>query len=133
MFCINCGSKFADQDNFCTNCGHIRFDKVESSLVQEEKVVSEEKWWQRILKVIYILLYIPLIIILPAVWYENKSAYSGYYNGIYQYEDSYERAFGYSLLTLIIYLVIVRLLKITALYITVGNKPEWKKEFKRFF
>jgi len=46
---------------------------------------------------------------------------------------TFVEAFWYSLLTLIIYVAIVRLIKIAFIYIVLGQKPEWEKEFARVF
>jgi cytoskeletal protein RodZ len=68
---------------------------------------------------------LPLLIIIPVVWSENSYSYYG--------GGSEGEAFWYSLLTLVIYMAIARLIKIAVLYVALGRKPEWKKEFKKLF
>jgi len=57
----------------------------------------------------------------------------GYFGGESHYEDTYGMAFWYSILALMIYVAIIRLIKVAVLYITIGRKPEWKKEFRKLF
>ena len=123
MFCENCGNKIDSSHRFCTKCGHV-FDliKEKTSISKQAPQALNDKWWHRLLKVLYIIGYVPLLIIIPIVWSENSCYYCS--NG---------DAFWYSLLTLVIYLVGIRLLKIAVLYIVIGRKPEWKKEFKKLF
>lgn len=132
MFCINCGNTIQDGHQFCTKCGQPSIRKETKEPSQQLNTMSSEKWWQRFLKVVYIFMYIPLLLIVPLVWNENSSSYS-YYAGQSHYVDTYGEAFWYSLLTLVIYLVIVRLIKIAVLYITMGRRPEWKKEMRKLF
>ena len=70
------------------------------------------------------------LLVIPLVWSENSSNYDYYTRS---YTDTTGEAFWYSLLTLIIWVVVVRLIKITFLYIALAQKPQWKKEFKKFF
>lgn len=127
MFCENCGNKLKKGHKFCTQCGHSNNPDIKN-----DKFIplSDEKWWYRLVKVIYISLYFPLLIIIPIVWVENAPYYSSYSD---RYYGSYGEAFWYSILTLIIYIVIIRLIKIIFLYIALAQKPKWKKEFKKFF
>ena len=134
MFCTNCGNTIQDGHKFCITCGQSGIHEVKNEMpIQKSTVVLDEKWWHRLLKVAYILIYIPLLLIIPIVWSGNSSSYSGYYAGQSHYDDTYGEAFRYSLLTLLIYLVIARLIKIAVLYIAMGRRPEWKKEFKKVF
>ena len=133
MFCEKCGNKLKENHNFCTECGHSNLDKQESKPISATNTL-EQKWWFRLSKVLYIFLYSFLLLIIPLVWSENSSTYTGYsstYGG--RYEDTYGKAFWYSLLTLFVYIVIMKLIKITFLYIAFGQKPQWKKEFKKLF
>lgn len=131
MFCENCGTKLQDGHRFCTTCGHSTVQPERNNPASQAVTASlNEKWWQRFLKVIYIVLYIPLLGILPIVWSANSSSYN-YYSSTST--DTSGTAFWYCLLTLLIYMAIVRLIKIAVLYIAVGKKPEWKKELKRPF
>ena len=132
MFCEYCGNKNDESHRFCTKCGRPTFTS-NLTLGDKKNLALDEKWWHRLLKVIYLLSYVPLLIILPFVWSENSSRYVGYSFGRYQYEDTYSEAFWYSLLALAIYLVIIRLLKNIFQYIVWGQKPEWKKEFRKLY
>jgi len=125
MYCDNCGNKREVGQKFCTNCGA----SVHEGFQETPSVVTDEKWWYRLLKVAYVFLYIPLPLILWLVWTENSTTYS-YYGG---YQDTSGQALWYSVLTLAIYMVVVRLIKISCLYVAIGQKPLWGKEFKRIF
>tara|TARA_B100000745_G_scaffold296660_1_gene242426 strand:- start:7615 stop:7998 length:384 start_codon:yes stop_codon:yes gene_type:complete len=127
MFCENCGNKLKEGHKFCTKCGHSNAPDEKEG---KSFVLSDEKWWYRLAKVVYVLLYAPLLILIPLVWSENAPRYSSYFD---EYYGSYGEAFWYSVLTLVIYIVVVRLIKITFLYITLAQKPKWKKEFKKLF
>lgn len=126
MYCEHCGNKLEQGYKFCTKCGHSTVPvMVQASTIQHVTLSLNEKWWHRLLKVLYVVLYLPLLVIIPLVWSENSYSYYG--NG------NTDEAFWYSLLTLIIYIVIARLIKIAVLYVALGRKPEWKKEFKKLF
>jgi hypothetical protein len=120
MFCTNCGKKISESATFCTECGKSTAPETE---VKTHNSNLDHRWWLRLAKVIYIGLYILLPFLLLIVWDENSSGYYG----------STEDAFWATLFTLIIYIVSVRLIKITFLYIAFAQKPRWKKEFKKFF
>ncbi len=130
MFCDKCGHQI-DNEKFCPSCGQeIYHAKIEASHTS----VSQDKWYLRLAKVIYIVLYIPLPFVLYGVWTSSApySYYSSYSHEYISY-GSYGEAFWYSLLTLVVWLVILRLAKIAVLYIFTGKKPHWKKEFKKLF
>ena len=127
MFCENCGNKLKEGHKFCTKCGH---SNVSEAKEEKSPTLSDDKWWYRLAKVIYVLLYLPLLVVVPLVWSENVPRYNSYFE---EYYGSYGEAFWYSVLTLVIYVVVVRLIKITFLYISFAKKPIWKKEFKKFF
>lgn len=132
MFCEKCGNKLKENHKFCTECGHSNLDKQESK--QTPSNILEQKWWFRLSKVFYIFLYIPLPFVIIGVWSENDpySYYSSYSNQYYSH-GSYSEAFWYSLLTLVVWVIILRLIKITFLYIAFGERAQWKKEFKKLF
>lgn len=131
MFCEHCGTKIDSSFKFCTVCGQsITQTKAENQNTQIPTNVSGDNWWQRLLKVAYIILYIPLLLILPAVWMANSQTYD---YSLDIYADTAGKAFWYCLIALVVYVALARLIKITVLYITLGIKPEWKKEFRRFF
>jgi polyferredoxin len=127
MYCENCGHKLDSLDKFCTKCGeHIQsVTKAHSTAA-----ISDEKWWYRLLKVAYILLYLPLPIALLIAWSINASTYDYYTN---TYQDTSGQALWYCFLTLLVYMAIVRLIKLATLYVAMGKKPEWKKEFVKLF
>ncbi len=127
MFCENCGSKIESSDKFCIKCGNA-LPWLNENITQSTKL--DDRWWHRLFKVIYILLYIPLPFFLLIIWSANSSSYDYY---THTSRDTSGSAFLYSLITLFVYLALARLIKISFLYITMGKKPEWKKEFKRLF
>lgn len=122
MFCENCGNKNQEGHKFCTKCGHLVDSKEKVSITKQAPLMLNENWWHRLLKVLYIVGYIPLLIIVPVVWSANSCYYC-----------SGSDSFWYSLLTLAIYVVVIRLIKIAVLYVAMGRRPEWKKEFKKLF
>ena len=126
MYCEHCGTKLEQGYKFCTKCGHSTLPAQTKTVAPPQPALSlNDKWWHRLLKVLYVISYLPLLIIIPTVW--SESSYS-YYSGSTEGE-----AFWYSLLTLVVYMAIARLIKITVLYVAFGRKPEWKKEFKKLF
>lgn len=131
MFCTNCGKKISANSSFCVECG-------ESTIKNEGKHLpvsaDDNKWWIRLAKVTYIGLYVPLPFVLVGVWTVNDpySYYDSYSKTFHQY-GSYGEAFWYSLLTLVIWVVVLRLMKVAFLYVFLAQNPQWKKEFKRWF
>jgi hypothetical protein len=81
----------------------------------------------------YVFLHLQILWIIPAVWSVNSRQYVGYYSGQSQYQDTFGEAFWYSFLALLICIVILRLIKLTVLYITLAQKPAWKNEFRKLF
>lgn len=132
MYCENCGNKLNEGDKFCTKCG-VRAAQTASKAV-DATLATPERWWLRLLKVFYILMYLPLPLILWAVWdsYGVHSYYSSYSKVWNTYGDDGE-AFWHTLLTLLVYIVVVRLIKIATLYVAMGKRPQWKTEFKKLF
>ncbi len=123
MFCENCGNKIQEGHKFCMKCGHsVDLNKEKINTTKQTPLMLKENWWHRLLKVLYIVGYIPLLIIIPIVWSENSCYYC-----------SDGDSFWYSLLTLAIYVVVIRLIKLAVLYVAMGRHPEWKKEFKKLF
>lgn len=131
MFCEKCGNKIDGSQKFCNKCGNPT-DQIEKKnpRIETPMTTLNEKWWQRFLKVLYIISYIPLPFVLFIVWSMNSSSYdySTYYS-----TDTSGTAFLYTVLALLSYIVIIRLIKIAVLYVAMGRKPEWKKEFKKIF
>ena len=130
MFCENCGNKIQEGHKFCTKCGLS--SAVDSFPVKSSRaaVIADVKWWHRLLKVGYIISYIPLILIVIAVWSANSSDYNYYTR---TYTDTSGAAFLWSCLAIAIYVVVIRLIKLAVLYVAFGQKPEWHKEFRKFF
>ncbi len=134
MYCHKCGNEIKKGDKFCDKCGEsVAGEEKVSRETRHGALVTNDKWWQRLLKVVYIFLWLQILWIIPAVWSVNSSEYVGYYGGEYKYQDTYGAAFWYSILAIIIFVIVIRLVKITVLYIALGQKPEWKKQFKRLF
>lgn len=133
MYCKNCGNILKENHKFCTECGHPYQGGVALNDISTQ-INLDQRWWLRLARVVYIFLYIPLIIAIIITWNVNKpySYYSSYLENRVSY-GSYWDSFGYSLFALVVGIVILRLLKIMFLYIALAKKPQWKKEFKRFF
>lgn len=134
MFCENCGNKMQEGHKFCTKCGHSNMTSSTAPIIKQTiPLATNEKWWHRLLRVVYIFLYLQILWIVPVVWSSNSSSYSGYYGGTYHYEDTPGAAFWYSVLAIVIFVVVLRLIKLTVLYVAKGQKPEWHKEFRKLF
>jgi len=131
MFCKKCGNDIKTDGKFCIKCG-APLEKGNTEIRQPE-LTFNDKWWHRLLRVLYIIAYLPLLGIIPLVWSINAPQYDGYYTDGSATTGSYGAAFWYSLLVLVICLVVLRLIKIAVLYIAFGQRPGWKKEFKKFF
>lgn len=130
MFCENCGNKNDRTHKFCTKCGHPTASSSAVPKINKTPVRNlDERWWHRLLKVAYIFLYIQILWIVPVVWSANSTSWS-YYGG---YEDTTGEAFWYSVLTIIIFVVVLRLIKLTVLYIALAQKPVWRDEFRKLF
>ena len=134
MFCEKCGNKINEFDKFCNKCGsNVLF---EESVIEnvDYKSKPEYKWWFRLAKVIYIFFYIILVPILILVWGENNStSHYDYYTKSFVYTSTFGNAIWVSFLTLAVYTIILRLIKLSFLYIFFGQKPHWKKEFKKIW
>jgi len=129
MFCTNCGNSISESEHFCTQCGSKHNTHQTKQTAQQKVRATEEsgeRWWHRLAKVFYIVIHLPLLLIVPLVWIENSSSYVA--RGIY--EDTPALATWYAFLTLVIYLIVVRLIRMTFLYIARAEKPSWKKFFR---
>lgn len=127
MYCENCGHKLDSAHRFCTKCGvSVSFGKDTRVVVSS---TLDDKWWYRLLKVGYILLYVPMPVFLWIIWEINATTWS-YYGG---YQDNSGQAFWYCLITLFFYLVLVRLVKIACLYVAFGKSPKWRQECIKLF
>ena len=130
MYCEHCGTKIDKSHKFCTKCGNATDPaQVKATVTQHPVLALNDKWWHRLLKVLYIIVYFPLLGIVPMVWSSNVP----YCYASYSCYGSYSEAFWYSVLTLVIYVVTIRLIKISVIYVAFGRKAEWKKEFKKPF
>ena len=126
MYCEHCGTKIDKSHKFCTKCGNPTTGELKTNPVIQH--VSIDRWWQRLFKVAYIFLCLQILWIVPLVWSSN--AESCYYNDCY---GSSTQSFWYSVLAIGIFVVITRLIKISGLYVALGQKPEWEKEFKKLY
>ena len=133
MFCENCGNKLQEGHRFCTKCGHANGSTVKNIPTIQQPVTKNEKWWHRLLKVVYVFVYLQILWIVPVVWSSNSSSYSGYYGGTYHYVDTPGAAFWYSVLAIVIFVVVLRLIKLSVRYVALGEKPEWHKEIRKLF
>lgn len=124
MFCEKCGSLYNAGDKFCTKCG-ASTESAGVKLVREEVSNNKgEHWYHRLGTVVYVFFHLPLLFIVPLVWSENSTTYVG---GVgYRYEDTPELAFWYSFLTIVIWLLVLRLIKIAFKYIVSGIRPKFK-------
>jgi hypothetical protein len=124
-FCANCGTRIETKASFCEKCGAAVY-------VENEKQISrspfEGKVWYRLLKVIYIVLFgifvggtllMSYALIPTETYYDPNPDYGSW--------------FFYSLLALFIVWGLLKLVRIGVLYIALGGKPAWKKEFKKFY
>ena len=97
---------------------------------QDKQSDLDQRWWLRLARVTYIALHIPLLIIALFVWEINAPSCNIYGT---RCSGSYEEVFWYLTLSFAIYITIMRLIKISFLYISLSQKPQWKDEFKKLF
>jgi hypothetical protein len=133
MFCENCGNKIQEGNKFCTKCGHSNLPISTNELKQNKLSMTNDKWWHRLFKIFYIFLYLQILWIVPVVWTSNDTSYGSYYSGTYHYQDTPGAAFLYSVFAIVIFIVVLRLFKLSVLYVLIGQRPEWNKEFKKLF
>jgi len=122
MFCTNCGKKKEDTEKFCTQCGESGNGEV---LISDYAATNEkvnERWWDRLFRVFYITVHLPLLLIVPIVWSENALQYSSYYK---TWRGSDVVAFWYSVLTIFFWLLALRLIKMAIKYIVKGTSPKF--------
>lgn len=126
MFCINCGTQIKDDEKFCTGCGvavQTKKDTDKTSEIPQTSDKPTQQWWQRLGIVVYILAHLPLLIMVPLVWSSNAEYYSSYSGG---YRGSDSEAFWYCILTILIWVGVLRLIKLASSYVIVGAKPKLK-------
>lgn len=130
MYCHKCGSEINRDDKFCIKCGFL----ISSEKTIDKPAISEDKWYLRLAKVVYIISYIPLPFVIFGVWISNHPrSYYDSYTHEYTIYGSYGEAFWYSVLALVAWIVILRLIKIAVLFIFTAQKPKWEMEFRKFF
>ena len=132
MYCHKCGNNMKMHDQFCDRCGQPAVTSSEERS-ETDTSTSSDKWWQRLAKVVYIFLWLQILWIVPTVWMANNDKYEGYYGGQFHYTNTDGKAFWYSVLSVVLFLISIRLLKITLQYIFLGKKPLWRKQFKQLF
>jgi|GEM_PF-1613913 hypothetical protein len=129
MYCENCGNEYSPEENFCIKCGNALEEAgsnnapVSVSEMPDFNKKQDERWYHRFGIVVYVLAHLPLLIVVPIVWSENAREYSTYYKS---YRGSDSEAFWYCFLTIIIWIGVLRLIKIATRYIIGGTKPKFK-------
>ena len=97
--------------------------KPQKTEVTTDSINKDEKWYHRLAIVVYILSHIPLIFVVQAVWLEYAREYS-YYHKTYVGSDA--DALWLSFIAIIIYILVLRLIKMIIKYILKGTKPKLK-------
>lgn len=129
MFCENCGNKIEKDHKFCIKCGYATSPIYTDAKIETKNIIKNDRWWYRLLKVIYVFLYLQILWVIPVVWSSYSSSYN-YYSG---YEDTQGSAFWHSILAIIIFVTVLRLIKLSVTYIILGQKPIWHEEIKKLF
>jgi hypothetical protein len=127
MFCERCGNKLNKGDLFCIECGQRR-------TVDETRIPTtnklEGKWWFRLLKVAYIGAYLLLVPALLFTWTENSTRYD---YALREYVSTPGAAFWASFTILLIYIAIMKTLRISFFYVALGDRAKWKREIIKFY
>ena len=97
---------------------------------KHQEINLEQKWWFRIAKVLYIVLYIFFVAVVVGAGIENFYGYSTDGNEIIYTPGS---AFLNVLVSIIIGFFVIKSIKMTFFYIFLAQKPHWKKELSRIF
>lgn len=127
MFCENCGAKNEKSYKFCIKCGEAMMQNIihkEKPSNNQSPLISDEKWWYRLFKVVYIFFYIPLPFAVWLAWDLNYDRWD---------DTSIFRGLWYASITFLGYSAVMRVIKIAILYIFTGFKHVWKEEFKKLF
>ncbi len=104
MFCTNCGNKIGIDDKHCTNCGNGLVNvRVEETSRSDQKAVNNNRWWHRLGMVIYVFFNLLLLPVVALELSENVEFF-----GIFT--------------TIVIWLLVLRLIKIAVRYIASGRK-----------
>jgi hypothetical protein len=127
MFCTNCGKGIDGNEKFCINCGRaLTKDSGVTSEVKQtvvEKVSSDERWYHRLGTVVYVLAHLPLLFVVPFVWSENARYYDVYFE---TYRGSDGEAFVWVIITIVIWLLVLRGIKMMLRYVVGGYRPSIK-------
>ena len=132
MYCEYCGHKADHGSRYCAKCGYsLKLSSPTEKNSTIETLALSDSWWLRLLKVIYVALYLPLLLVAPLVWSSNAPSCSTYYPQ--NCHGSYVTAFWYSLLAIVVYIVVIRLIKVATLYVMLGEKQKLKSEIRKLF
>jgi len=122
MFCEKCGNKYTEGENFCIKCGGA-LDGSATPVSRVPETKKDERWWHRLANVVYVAAHLPLLLVVPLVWSENARRYSSYYK---EYRGSDGEALWYCILTIVIWLAVLRLIKMSVRYVAGGVRPVYK-------
>lgn len=95
----------------------------QTTQVTANNINKGEKWYHRLATVVYIISHLPIFFVVQVVWLEYAREYS-YYQKTYVGSDL--DALWLSFIAIIIYLLVLRLIKMTIKYILNGTKPKLK-------
>lgn len=121
MFCEKCGNKYGEAEKFCIKCGNSLGETMTPRNTPTTN--KDERWWHRLANVVYVAAHLPLLLMVPLVWTENAREYSSYYK---EYRGSDGEALWYCILTIVIWVAVLRLIKMAVRYVGVGVKPSFK-------
>lgn len=122
MFCEECGNRYGEGENFCIKCGNS-LNGTTDLVSKKRDTKHNERWWHRLANVVYVVAHLPLLLVVPLVWSENARYYSSYSE---EYRGSDGEALWYCILTIVIWVVVLRLIKIAVRYVASGVKPQFK-------
>ncbi len=121
MYCKECGHEYGTDEKYCIKCG--------KSLDSNYGGTGEGgRWYHRLGMVIYVFFNLLLLPVVFAVWSESSKTYvsDGGYGYNYHYEYDYVMGLWYSFLTVVVWLLVLRLIKIALRYIATGRKFQFK-------
>lgn len=90
---------------------------------------TKNPWWYRLLKILYILACIFSFLLFAYVWLQNAPIFCLLGSCPGSYADAF--LFGFEIT--LVYIVVIRLIKLSVVYVVEARKPEWRREFKRLF
>ncbi len=123
MYCEKCGNEYGAEDKFCIKCGSPVGQALGMKPRSSIDIKMNERWYHRLGTVVYVIAHLPLLIIVPLVWTENAERYSTYSRTYY---GSDSEALWYCVLTIFIWVLVLRLIKMALKYIVSGQKPKFK-------